>query len=192
MKAIFYNYRRINFTEVIMIALKTQRLYLRNVISNDAETIFDYRNHKLCNHYQRGQTRDYKKIIQLIEHHKNDEISITHPFMIAVALNSNNEMIGEINVIPKEHTISIGYTFSYKYHRQGYAYEALSKLIELLHLIAPDWEFISFTDPDNIASIRLLLKLGYKNLGYIPSIQSQAFGKWTTSLTDEEFSKKAK
>ena len=175
-----------------MIALKTQRLYLRNVISNDAETIFDYRNHKLCNHYQRGQTRDYKKIIQLIEHHKNDEISITHPFMIAVALNSNNEMIGEINVIPKEHTISIGYTFSYKYHRQGYAYEALFKLIESLHLIAPDWEFISFTDPDNIASIRLLLKLGYKNLGYIPSIQSQAFGKWTTSLTDEEFSKKAK
>lgn len=75
-----------------MIALKTQRLYLRNGLSNDAEAIFDYRNHELCNRYQRGQTRDYKKIIQLIEHHKNDEISITHPFMIAVALNSNKEI----------------------------------------------------------------------------------------------------
>lgn len=35
--------------------------------------------------------------------------------------------------------------------------------------------------------MELLKKLGYKNLGYVPSMDSQAFGKWTTKATDEEF-----
>ena len=33
----------------------------------------------------------------------------------------------------------------------------------------------------------LLIKLGYKNLGYIPSKESQAFGKWITEMTEEQF-----
>ena len=71
-----------------------------------------------------------------------------------------NEMIGEIVVKPKENTISLGYTFSYKYHRRGYAFEALTVLHEHLHKIAPEREFISFTECENIASIELLKKLG--------------------------------
>jgi len=107
--------------------------------------------------------------------------------MIAVALKEANEMIGEIVVMPSENTFSLGYTFSYKYHRQGYAFEALSVLIDSLHEKFIDWEFISFTDPDNQASMGLLAKLGYRNLGYIPSKESQAFGKWVTEATVEEF-----
>ena len=107
--------------------------------------------------------------------------------MIAVALKDTNEMIGEIVVMPNENTFSLGYTFSYKYHRQGYAFEALAVLIDFLHDKYTDWEFISFTDPKNEASMGLLKKLGYKDLGYIPSKESQAFGKWITKMTEEEF-----
>ena len=53
--------------------------------------------------------------------------------MIAAALKGTNEMIGEIVVMPNENTFSLGYTFSYKYHRQGYAFEALTILIDFLH-----------------------------------------------------------
>ena len=31
------------------------------------------------------------------------------------------------------------------------------------------------------------ISLGYKDLGYVPSIDSQAFGKWTTLVTEEKF-----
>lgn len=31
------------------------------------------------------------------------------------------------------------------------------------------------------------MKLGYRNPGYIPSKESQAFGKWVTDATVEEF-----
>ena len=77
-------------------------------------------------------------------------------------------MIGEIVVKPKDNTISL-----------GYAFEALTVLHEHLHKMAPEWEFISFTKCENIASIELLKKLGYKDLDYVPSIDSQAFGKWS-------------
>ena len=63
------------------------------------------------------------------------------------------EMIGEIIVKPKDNTISLGYTFSYKYHRQGCAFEALTVLHEHLHKMAPEWEFISFTECENIAGV---------------------------------------
>ena len=98
---------------------------------------------------------------------RNDAISIDSPCMIAVALKETKEMIGEIIVKPKDSTISLGYTFSYKYHRQGYAFEALTVLHEHLHKMAPEWEFISFTECENIAGIELLKKLGYKDLGYV-------------------------
>lgn len=107
--------------------------------------------------------------------------------MLAVALKDTNEMIGEIVVMPNENTFSLGYTFSYKHHRQGYAFETLTILVNYLHEKFEGWEFISFTDPKNEASMGLLIKLGYKNLGYIPSKESQAFGKWITKNTELEF-----
>lgn len=170
-----------------MISIYTKRLHLRNLIQSDAEIMFDYRNNVNCSRYQRGQTKDYEGIVNLIERRLNDELSLDSPCMVAVTLRETDEMIGEIVVMPKDKTVSLGYTFSYKYHRQGYAYEALTALIEYLHEMAPEWEFISFTEPENIPSMELLKKLGYKNLGYVPSLKSQAFGKWTTAETDEEF-----
>ena len=62
-----------------------------------------------------------------------------------------------------------------------------TKRRHLLHQRAQAGEFSSFTECENIASIELLKKLGYKNLGYVPSLNSQAFGKWTTMDTEEEF-----
>ena len=50
----------------------------------------------------------------------------------------------------------------------------------------PEWDFISFTEPENEPSMALLQKLGYKDMGYIPAMESRAFGKWTTPATEEE------
>ena len=170
-----------------MIFLETDRLLLRNLITDDVDIMFDYRNNEICSRYQRGQTKTYNGIEDLVQRRKEDKISTESPFMLAVALKDTNEMIGEIVVIPNENTFSLGYTFSHKYHRQGYAFESRGVLIDFLHKKFEDWEFISFTDPKNEASMGLLIKLGYKDLGYISSKKSQAFGKWITKATEEEF-----
>ena len=107
-----------------MIYIETDRLVLRNVRPEDLETIFDYRNHPVCAQYQRGQTKDYDGIAQLLAAHKLDTIRMDSPAMLAVALRECGELIGEIVVMPNENTFALGYTFSYKHHRKGYANEA--------------------------------------------------------------------
>ena len=169
-----------------MIFMETNRLILRNVAAKDAEIMHDYRNNEICARYQRGQTKDYDGIVALVEHRKDDVMSVDAPFMAAVALKETDEMVGEIVVMPKDGTISLGYTFSYKHHRKGYAFEALTALINMLHKQYPEWDFISFTEPKNEPSMALLKKLGYKDMGYVPSMESQVFGKWTTTATEAE------
>ena len=169
-----------------MIHIETERLVLRNVAAKDAEVMFDYRNNEICAKYQRGQTKDLNGIRELIQKRENDEISEKSPFFVAVALKTTDEMIGEIVVMPNELTFSLGYTFHYAHHRKGFAHEARSVLIELLHKASPQWEFICFTDPNNTPSMALLLKLGYENLGYLPSKESQIFGKWITKESENE------
>lgn len=163
-----------------MVFLETERLFLRNLQQEDAPIMYDYRNNPLCSRYQRGQTKDLPGILRLVSNRKQDVITTEHPYMVAVALKETDEMIGEIVVMPNDGAITLGYTFSYKYHRNGYAYEALSAFIEMLHTLYPDWEFICFTDAENIASMALLKKLGYEDLGYVEKITSQVFGKWIT------------
>ena len=128
-----------------MILLETERLLLRNLSPEDAQVMFDYRNNEVCARYQRGQTKDYEGIVQLIDRRAGDQLSADAPCLAAVALKTTGEMVGEIVVIPSEHTFSLGYTFSYRHHRKGYAFEAVSALTETLHERYPDWS--SFASP---------------------------------------------
>lgn len=161
-----------------MVFLETERLILRQVKPEDADTIHDYRNNEICARYQRGQTRDREKIVELVENRSRDTLSVEANAMIGVALKETDELVGEIIVMPNDGAISLGYTFSYKHHRKGFAFEALSALIAYLHRQYPDWEFISFTDPENVPSMNLLKKLGYEHLGYASRMLSEVFGKW--------------
>ena len=171
--------------------IETNRLILRNVAAKDADIMYDYRNNEICARYQRGQTKDYDGIVALVERRKNDVMSVDAPFMVAVALKENDEMVGEIVVMPEDGTISLGYTFSYRHHRKGYAFESLTALINMLHKQYPKWDFISFTEPENEPSMALLKKLGYKDMGYIPTMESRVFGKWANPATEEEIAQAA-
>lgn len=161
-----------------MIHLETQRLLLCNVTPADAPTMFDYRNNEICARFQRGQTKDLQGITALLKSRQQDSITDQNNFLVAVRLKEDNKFIGEIVVMPNDGCFSIGYTFHYAYHRNGYAFEALNSLIEYLHSNYPQMEFISFTEPENIPSRRLLEKLGYSDMGYIPKLTSQMYGKW--------------
>ena len=161
-----------------MIFLATNRLILRNVLPEDATVMYDYRNNEICARYQRGQTRDLDGIKELVAKRTEDSLTDEVNSLVAVALKATGEMVGEIVVMPNDGCFTLGYTFSYKHHRKGYAFEALTALTELLHEQYPEMEFISFTDPENIPSRKLLKKLGYTDLGYVEKITSNVYGKW--------------
>lgn len=169
-----------------MIYIETQRLHLRTLTPVDAPQMFDYRNNEACSRYQRGQAKELPAIQALIQRRIADNPFLDAPFMLAVALKANDLMIGEIVVMPNDGAVSLGYTFHYAYHHQGYAFEALSALIDHLHAQYPEWDFISFTDPENEPSMGLLRKLGYQDMGYLPAKESRVFGKWLRPATVAE------
>ena len=88
----------------IMVFLKTERLVLRNLMPQDADVMFDYRNNEICSRYQKGQTKDYAEIAKMIERRRADVLSAEAPFMVAVALKETDEMIGEIVVLNQRRT----------------------------------------------------------------------------------------
>ncbi|WP_435029441.1 GNAT family N-acetyltransferase [Levyella massiliensis] len=169
-----------------MIILKTERLILRNVELKDAVEMKDYRNNAICSKYQRGQTKDMDGIKALIKKYQFETLSADKSFIMTVALKATDEMIGEIVVLPNKGTFSLGYTISYKHHRMGYAFESLSALTDYLHCLYPLMGFICFTEIENYPSRLLLQKLGYRDLGYIESKESEVFGKWLTESTEKE------
>lgn len=57
-------------------------------------------------------------------------------------MKTTDEMVGEIVVMPENGTISLDYTFSYNHHRKGYAFKALTALINMLHDRYLKWGFI--------------------------------------------------
>src|SRR5699024_4546210 len=112
---------------------ETDRLILRNVAAKDVEIMYDYRSNEICARYQRGQTKEYEGIVALVDCHKDDVMSADAPFITGAASKDTDEVVGEIVVMPEDGTISLGYTFSYQHHRKGYAFEALTALINMLH-----------------------------------------------------------
>ena len=161
---------------------KTDRLVIRNVTEKDIPIIYDYRNNEQCARYQRGQVKTWDEIHDLVTKRQQDVISSTANCMLAVALKDTDELVGEIQGMPNDGSMTLGYTFSYRHHRMGYAYEALSMLVAQLHELYPDLEFVCFVDPENKASIALLKKLGYTHLLYSEKKASEVYGKWVTSL----------
>ena len=174
-----------------MIFLETDRLVLRSVEPEDEAVMFDYRNDLRCSRYQRGQKRARHQIREMIGRRKDDVLSDGANCLVALALRDSGEMIGEIAVMPTDKTFSLGYTLHYAHHRKGYAFEALTALIDCLHRLQPAWEFISFVHPDNEPSIGLLRKLGYRDLGYIPGMEARVFGKWAHPETVEDVAQAA-
>ncbi len=154
--------------------LETGRLLLRNFEAADLDELVDYRNNELCYKYQRGQYRSREDLAAFIENAKTDDLVSPGKKHLAVAQKNSGRIIGDLFVSIKERTISLGFTISYKHHRQGYAYELLSALIEALH----QRQLVACTDRENIASMNLLKKLGFKNEGYEKQIDSFVFSKY--------------
>ena len=90
----------------------------------------------------------------------------------AVTLKSNNTLIGDIGFRYRDKAseiIEIGYKFNRHHHGQGYGYEAMAALVEMIKRDWPVHKLVAYADPENIASIRLMEKLGLEKEGHFKS-----------------------
>lgn len=164
-----------------MTFFETERLCLRNFAPADLDELHDYRSSEICRRYQRGQACGREALCAMIEAHRQDTLAAPGQKRFAVAFKASGQLAGDVFIGIAPPTLSLGYTFSYKHHRQGYAYELLSALTDRLHALYPACELVGCVEPENAASIALLHKLGFASEGYEEKLASLIFSQQASS-----------
>ncbi len=146
-----------------MSILKTKRLLLRPLNSNDAEAMFqnwtfDERVARYCRWYPHKSIDETKQLLKIyLEQAENG-----FDYRWGIVLTETNKLIGCIVVVDlsdDNKTAIIGYVLSYKYWNNGISTEALSAVIT--KLFDDGIEIIKAEHHiDNIASGRVMEKCG--------------------------------
>lgn len=147
--------------------IKSNRLTIRPVIHSDASAIFDYRSDKKVNQYQGFLPETLQEVESFIS---DLPTSINTPgtwFQLAIILSEKNRLIGDLGLhfLESENTtVEVGCTISSTFHRMGYATEALLEIKDYLFTKLGKKTLTASVDPDNKASIKMLERIGMKQI----------------------------
>ena len=136
--------------------LETSRCLIRLFQENDIITFMKYRNHEQWMKYQQFKGLSYKKYKEILL----SKPCIEKGIQLAIIEKGNNQIIGDLFLLKEEDHYWIGYTIAPWKARQGFAYENVNCLLDYLHSINI-LSIYAEVDPQNIASIHLLKKLGF-------------------------------
>jgi len=154
-------YKDIN---VSSITIKTERLLLKKLKLEDAQTVFLYRSNDAVSRYQKFHPKTLEDAINFItENTKHIDIDDSW-FQLGIYLHSG-ELIGDfgIHFINKQHGIcEIGYTIKPDKQRKGYGKEAALGVLNYLFEIMKKNEIIASIDPRNEPSKKMLEGMGFE------------------------------
>ena len=167
-----------------MVIIKTNRLILRPVELSDAKAIFHYRSNFDDNKYQGWipySINDVKEFIKIkITPFFNTENTW---FQFAITTIHDNRLIGDVGVhfFSNGNQVEIGCTLDKDFQHNGYATEAIRGLIDHLIFKLKKHRITASVDPRNVASIRLIERMGFKKEAYF---KQRIFirGEWTDDV----------
>ena len=149
------------------------RLHLRPQRIDDAEALHEaYRDEELMHWWSSGAHAD------VAETHAYMAARLDHPGSRgwSITRHGNDRAIGSLWAGAKRPGVSeIGYILARSAWGQGYAREAVTRLIDLLVREEGHRRIFADTDPDNVGSNRLLESLGFVREGRLR-------GEWETHI----------
>lgn len=151
--------------------LESQRLILRQFKDSDLESFFAYRNDPEVAKYQ-GWSFPYprKKAMLFIRTMAVAEVSQNRWLQIAVELKSTRKMIGDVAFFIRkddERQALLGYSLARPHWGNGYAFEALSRLLAYLFDELELHRVSAECDVENVASWKLLDRLGFRREAHL-------------------------
>jgi len=144
--------------------IETDRLLIRRFKVSDYNDLYEYLSNPVTYLFEPGKpvTLGEAKVLTKLRYKGND--------FFAVVLKQSNKMIGHLylkQLEPEERlTWELGYIFNPAYQRKGYASEASAALTEYAFKNLKAHRIMARCNPDNIASWKLLEKIGFKREGY--------------------------
>lgn len=143
--------------------ISTDRLLIRTLEMKDKEEFFKYRSMPEVYQYQSLRPTNISEIEEFINRNNTVCLNAANLWMqLAVCLN-NGQMIGDIGIhFLDDDQAEIGYTLSPDYQGNGYAQEAVKAVINFGFTELKKHRITASVDPDNIKSIRLLERIGFR------------------------------
>jgi len=164
----------------------TERLALRPFSRGDVDAVYAYRSREDVARYlfdpplSREECAEavQQRIGQIAFELEGDKI------VLAVDLRESGALIGEMSLIwrsAEARQAEIGWIFHPDHHRRGYAREAASALLDLAFDKAGIHRVMARCDAHNIASARLMERLGMRREAYFRQ-HAVVKGKWDEEL----------
>jgi len=136
---------------------ETKRCIVREFKEEDLSIVLEYRNNLEWMKHQGFKNLSIEEFrFSLIAPYNIDDGS-----QLAIVSKELNQLIGDLYVKKTKNIINIGYTIHPVHARKGYIKEVVSDLISYLYTIYPECSIQGEMDLDNIASMKLLIALGF-------------------------------
>lgn len=143
--------------------LRTERLLIRRLRAADAEALSRYRSIPDVARYQDWPSYSLDQALALISMMEKSSPEVTGEwFQFGIELRENGELIGDIGFLNTDENGKcwVGFTLDQRYWGLGLAREAVSVVLDYYAAmgVAAVW---ASTDPANVASRKLLDRLGF-------------------------------
>lgn len=139
--------------------LETSRLILRAFQASDLLSFLAYRCDPEIARYQSWGVYNLAKALKFIDWAIHTDVT-SESSQLAIQHKETQEHIGDVYLHHHEKHITLGYSLAQVHQKQGYMFELLTALIQTLRTSSSK-VIHAETDPNNQASIKLLLKLGF-------------------------------
>ena len=142
------------------IPFETKRCRIRPFNENEIEAFMSYRNNLDWMQYQGFKGKKYLEYKAALLKQPN----FLEGVQLAVVRQQTGELIGDIYLRLEKNTCWIGYTIAPQFARQGLAFEVVLQLLQQLQQAGLTLVKAG-VEEQNLASIQLLKKLGFEQIG---------------------------
>ena len=142
------------------ITFETERCRIRPFEENDIEAFMSYRNNPDWMQFQGFKGKKYLEYKAALLRQPDFRDGV----QLAVVSRTTGELIGDLYLWLEKNACWIGYTIAPQFARQGLAFEVVTQLLRQLQLSGLTLAKAG-VEEQNIASIHLLKKLGFAQIG---------------------------
>lgn len=169
----------------INLQLETPRLLLRDFIKSDWQRVHSYASDPEVVRYLPFGPNSEEDTNHFLQ--RNIKLQRQQPrqhFNLAVTLKDDKQLIGACRISltnPDKQEGSIGYCFAQQFWGQGYATEAVRKLLDFGFQQLNLHRIFATCYPKNVLSMRVLVKSGMRHEGYLQEYE-WVKGEWRDSV----------
>ncbi len=153
-----------------MLIFETPRLIVRTVLEADFPNIFRMQSDPDTMRFIRAPTNDEQLVRDRIAAWETYREKCPGLGVFMLENNSDGAFVGyvtarHVDYNPENQEFEVGYSLAPEWWGQGLASEIVPPLSQYLFEISGAEHLVAFTDPANAASIRVLLKSGFREVG---------------------------